>query len=148
MKRESEPGWKGHERLFQQLLKNLLASAESDRRTIIADYPITCSDLFLKYIDHMEGELNQYKEAVPGRVLPNVLDRFDMVRNSILSYWEQSDRGDDTVEPELSPVTPNESEDYFERDSAGWPGGAYENPSSTYYEPDNYDDHDPYNDDR
>ena len=28
-----------------------------------------------------------------------------------------------------------ESYDTFEADSAGWPGGAYQNPSSSYYEP-------------
>jgi hypothetical protein len=29
----------------------------------------------------------------------------------------------------------------FEEDSAGWPGGAYQNPDSGHYEPGSYDDY-------
>jgi|GEM_PF-4748079 len=37
---------------------------------------------------------------------------------------------DTTVEPEIDP---------FEEDSAGWPGGAYQNPDSSYYDPGTYE---------
>lgn len=36
---------------------------------------------------------------------------------------------------------PYDSQTQFEEDSAGWPGGAYQNPDSSYYEPHNGDDY-------
>jgi hypothetical protein len=42
--------------------------------------------------------------------------------------------------PDVSPDTTVEPEiDQFEEDSAGWPGGAYQNPDSSYYDPGTYE---------
>jgi hypothetical protein len=46
------------------------------------------------------------------------------------------DSGGDAYEPD-----PYDAQTRFEDDSAGWPGGAYDNPDSGYYEPDRYDDY-------
>ena len=152
--------WGGYGPVFQRLMRALLSANENMRWDIIAAYPITLSSLFQNFIVHSKNYMVRLFQVRPHPYAQQILNQFDVVAQSIQDFrkqqsetqrsqppqYQQQQHGSTYESPELPPYVPSTSgDDYsidpFEEDSRGWPGGAYQNPDSSYYTPDYYDDY-------
>jgi hypothetical protein len=142
---------------YHTLLTALLSASELERRQILAYYPVTGSAEFLAYLAAQRDAVHAALGASgQGALAPLVVEQFNVVERGILegskhaqgtAQWAEDtvDRGTsvDGTFPAMTSypeVDTYDASTQFEEDSAGWPGGAYENPDSSYYEPYTYDD--------
>jgi hypothetical protein len=100
------------------------------------------------------GEMDvQISQALKVRSLPAAMDGNNGTRRAIPApcFSDAYDAVESipcfqTAAPDVEPVSESYQPDYndpalkFEEESAGWPGGAYQNPDSDYYDPYTYDD--------
>lgn len=147
----------GNDEGYHELLTALLSAGELERQQILAYYPVTRNAEFLAYLAAQRDAVRSALVASgQGALAPLVVERLNVVERSILESAEHSQGttqwAEDTVDwgtgvdstfqagPRHPEVDTYDASTQFEEDSAGWPGGAYDNPDSGYYEPYTYDD--------
>lgn len=147
----------GNDEGYHELLTALLSADELERQQILAYYPVTRNAEFLAYLAAQRDAVRSALVASgQGALAPLVVERLNVVERSILDSGDRRQGADEWVEDTVD-WTPcldgtfqagasypqadtYDASTQFEDDSAGWPGGAYQNPDSSYYEPPTYDD--------